>query len=422
MMHVFTLRNGFQPDDLREDMSDFATMDDDVLITFSRGVSLLGLRGGGSGAGASGEKGHGHASKAVNDHSEHGMSFTEERGDDDHVGTRRPGGRPPPGAGVLEWLNDSDYEAEEVAELERRRNEDLMQGGTQGDDHAVKSDNRMTPSVMIRPTTRLITGTRGGRVVAVCQSCCVDFPLMDTGNVRACCGRHVCPPCSDAECTYCNAAAPCITNDESLTHGPRPAVEMGIARSDIPTYEEYNEGGDWRETERPHGRHCAACLTNLQAEGSSWHICRCGAVRCLACARWPCPGCAAQSAEHWGIALGGNDQAHRHERYPECALPPPTEEDVQVEQCAPLTSPSDSHLNRLRGAAIKWRTITPRCCALGALSLVSKKSVWLRTDGALRGAVEQAVRSPCAHATRPRRARFRMSLSMGRSSGNLTVS
>ncbi len=114
-----------------EEQSDY------VSVHLARGQHLLQLRGGG---------------------------VTEDAG--------KPVRKGPIGAGVLDWLYDSDFEAEETAELERRRNEGLVQGAWRRGESVAQCSTRNKPRMTI-------TGRSGETSVTVCHRCMRDIPTAD---------------------------------------------------------------------------------------------------------------------------------------------------------------------------------------------------------------------------------------------------
>ncbi len=51
------------------------------------------------------------------------------------------------------------------------------------------------------------------------------------------------------------------------------------------------------EAEATSAIHCEWCGAQEGEQGERWHVCRCMAVRCDACARYPCHNCTAQLVE-----------------------------------------------------------------------------------------------------------------------------
>ncbi len=184
-----------------------------------------------------------------------------------------------------------------------------------------------------------ITGFRGGRAVVTCQACCIDMEMDDIGGARSCCGRSVCRQCFTADCESCGLA---FTGRSTLSAGVNGEVTRDIAsfaRSGIPTYEEYAHGDACVIEEAPWGRHCAACQVDLQPEGSSWRICRCGAVRCLACARWPCSECAVQDMASRDAAPNGDERAGQRDPSAVNGLEPSAEDEGLVNEHTNLEDP-----------------------------------------------------------------------------------
>ncbi len=129
---------------------------------------------------------------------------------------------------MLEWLADSDYETVEIAEMERRRNEDIILQEVRRasqDDHAHGGTSNSRSSMAPTIAPRFISGTCDGRKVMVCLDCCEDLPLQDMVYKRACCGRCICAQCAAHECGHCKLVPLVIPTSMSVAEDQDPEDE-----------------------------------------------------------------------------------------------------------------------------------------------------------------------------------------------------
>ncbi len=226
--------------------------------------------------------------------------------------------RPPLGAGVLAWLYDSDYEDTETAELERRRNETLMNISGGRDENATQTEDDHDHQGASTLPPKFIVGTNSGRAIAVCQDCHNDTPIEALCEGRACCGRRVCPRCSRADCGWCNlerqtaplviSIANCLdivdvrdaTESEEVLAAASGARAAGMGdMSGTPEHTSYAWGEvptlthDDTNYFATGSRLCSGCGISMDALHESWRICRCYALYCAACAAGPCVDCPA---------------------------------------------------------------------------------------------------------------------------------
>ncbi len=108
--------------------------------------------------------------------------------------------RPPLGAGVLQWLEDSDHEAEEASELARRLNEQAIL--VDQFSPAPPSDSTNWPA-RDRPPP-LVTGQNAGQNIVVCMDCFRDVATASIAGNRACCGTAICVDCAGGNCARCH--------------------------------------------------------------------------------------------------------------------------------------------------------------------------------------------------------------------------
>ncbi len=228
-------------DDLRDDIS--------VVIYMADGINLLDLRGGGPAGDAH------HAHHAHHDH-------------------RVLGG------GVSSFLDsDDEVEAWELAELERRRQETIV-------------NTRAQDTTELHPIT---FGEINGARTVVCNLCARDIPI-DKGRWWRCrCGRGRC-----ATCPLCPCGA-----EASHQLGPQMSDLAGheddlidiwgthLARDSRPPHDE-----DGMQEDPPRigdgCTTCYACGDDLRRPGAQWRVCRCTLAFCVTCARGPCDGCGAE--------------------------------------------------------------------------------------------------------------------------------
>ncbi len=197
------------------------------------------------------------------------------------------------GGGVSAFL-DSDYETEawELAELERRRQEVI-----------IDSDPRA--AITLHP---IIYGEVNGARTIICSLCARDIPFARGQWWRCRCGRGRCTTCISCPCgADANPQPVPQTNEEADpenelvhmwgladAHDPQPSHEEGTVQDDPP------RGGDGCAA-------CFACGKDLWSPGAEWRICRCSLSFCVTCARGPCDGCGAETVyddrqcveEHW---------------------------------------------------------------------------------------------------------------------------
>ncbi len=272
--------------------------------------------------------------------------------------------RPPLGAGVLAWLYDSDFEGEETAELERRRNESLIRdagewGGSMEQGNYDRDCSRVTAAPPM-----FVTGTSNGRTVAVCQVCYHDTPIEELGDGRACCGRRVCPRCAQFACVWCSTDPPATPTIISIASGlgleraanaPEPERTLDASPSahtvcmdnaggatepitygggDVPVFVHKDD------TQAAAGiRPCSNCGATLGTLHESWRICRCNAVYCTTCAAGPCVDC---PAVHVYIDLDADRQTTN-------APPAPTFDVTRIYDATPLRlSPEEASNRRQR--------------------------------------------------------------------------
>ncbi len=131
-----------------------------------------------------------------------GLDLLELRGGGPRRATWAESQKAPLGAGIAEWLEDSDYEDRELCELERRRQEDLILGDDPGN---AASQAPEGPRANMQP--RVITGQRDGKDVRICMDCHLDLAITEGGSHRQCCGSWVCDNCMRRACTLCRPSA-----------------------------------------------------------------------------------------------------------------------------------------------------------------------------------------------------------------------
>ncbi len=184
------------------------------------------------------------------------------------------------GGGVADFLDsDSEVEAWEFAELERRRQEEILR-----------------PSPPNKPDLYpIVYGEREGVRTVVCSRCARDIPVANEQWWRCRCGRGQCAACPICPCgaelsLLHETPMPVEADPES---GPLCTWGGGDALSPHPNMQAEEIPG-----EPPHGGDgsttCFACGENLRAPGSEWRICRCTLFFCIACAKGPCDGCGAE--------------------------------------------------------------------------------------------------------------------------------
>ncbi len=237
--------------------------------------------------------------------------------------------RPPLGAGVLQWLEDSDHEAEEAAELARRLNEQAI---------LVDQLSPSPPSGSTNWPTRdlpppLVTGQNAGQSIVVCMDCFRDVATVSIAGNRACCGAAICMHCAGDNCARCRPRVghDVVTISLAQSLGQhREASAIGIADSSHPcntlaTWDDIlrsqgaveDEGSGmnaWGHGSTPPdieameegpidlwhepcsgdmGTRCTSCGVSAAFGYTQWRICRCTAVYCIQCAANPCVDCPA---------------------------------------------------------------------------------------------------------------------------------
>ncbi len=225
------------------------------------------------------------------------------------LGLRGGGPRPPPGAGVYDWLEDEEaVEARERAEMDARRWEEVLLG-RDGRDEAADLEEAvpMTTSMADaggRPMR--ITGEIHGRPTTICGSCYKD--CYEGFAVDCKCGR--------ARCSSCWAAGPCTCGEtcgsaavpNSLSsHAPVPISifdALGLEHLDPvldgrPALRDLRGRGienmiddDMSNPEaidcppdmgvQP-ALTCVGCGTSSLEVSWGWVLCRCGAYLCAGC-------------------------------------------------------------------------------------------------------------------------------------------
>ncbi len=260
--------------------------------------------------------------------------------------------RGPLGAGVLHWLYDSDYENEEAAELERRRNEGLIIGGSrrhEGDDDNTGTQSAPQRATESRPRMR-ITGRSGETNIRVCHKCMKDVPLAcweahactgnqsrqasSTGRVQRMISEWEARSCyGNSQQTDSRSSARTISLAEALgihdarppepgadgggarvvsiaqaladepresprdRHAPRQWYDRGLAeiasldvQPGAAADDEQGHRADWKTWSRDACQGCG--MTSLQGV-REWRICRCREWYCAACASGQCVHCPA---------------------------------------------------------------------------------------------------------------------------------
>ncbi len=240
--------------------------------------------------------------------------------------------RPPLGAGVLQWLEDSDYEADEAAELARRLNEEAIFSGQSPSQAATCGPHPPAPG---RPPP-LITGQNAGESVIVCMECYRDSRPDSIAGNRTCCGTVVCLHCAVRTCERCHQRAghssvtislarsidqhQTIIATSAIDSPPSCRALDERAETDWSNGLANDEGGDRTEprlgfmptaigmqeeglVERRHdlrddddGTQCASCGVSAALGITQWRICRCTATYCPQCAALPCVDCPAMFA------------------------------------------------------------------------------------------------------------------------------
>ncbi len=237
-------------------------------------------------------EGHGApGSAAVQDkivtHFSRPYSMHDLRGGGPRVGAGRPGADRVLGAGVLEWLEDSEYELEEMAESERRRSERMVLR------EPARSEAPRLPSAPMS-----IFGCVNGKRVRICPLCSHDVPEEAWGG-------HVCGMAErGGSVRRLINLWEAIGDREPIV--PRQ-VESPIAR---PLRELALQAGaelqedntSWPcsgvtagQSEWTRSKACTGCGLSLKgaADGTEWRICRCGLLYCSPCAQNPCLSCPA---------------------------------------------------------------------------------------------------------------------------------
>ncbi len=211
--------------------------------------------------------------------------------------------RPPPGAGVLAWLYESDASDDEQQHQGHRA---LVEEGELGADAARQAT--------VAP--RIVRGSAGHTDIIVCNLCYRDL-LMNEGDWAWCiCGTVRCSACQVGQCMWCARglradgapAQPPPRHEDpyDLNHlrlGDLPVLDGNGGTANVHTYQSASDGA------------CAHCGVTLGVRGADWRICRCSATLCVCCAREACPRCGAYTLEgidascgHDCVPTGGLDQ------------------------------------------------------------------------------------------------------------------
>ncbi len=268
---------------------------------------------------------------------------------------------PPPGAGVLEWLE----RGEELEREERRR---IPQKHTISlfDELADQLPEEGERSPTLPPMT--VWGQRNLTRVVMCTQCYLDA---DVANCKVCqCGVVACGTCAARQCRFCGAAFAVwrlAGNHDSPEAGPNGhaaddnsdgladlsilrAAAQGMAIERVHAADEWLQcSGEDNGTPQVGARGdkgpsaCSRCSLPLGMGGIEWRICRCGASTCLACAPENCGDCGQQltcqdnrrpaecfdlargeasASPQSRVALGGSALARRPPMDPPVALTP----------------------------------------------------------------------------------------------------
>ncbi len=197
------------------------------------------------------------------------------------------GGGPPPGAGILNWLDEDDS-----MDQARRAREDKDGGSERVDmERSMRAwdeswrphgEGESCPEVA-DGQTKTITGARGERKIQICPHCMSDVPIMEWAS-------HICGGRAGPR-----DAGSCDAPEEHRGHG----VDQG-------TYPREADQWDWRHpewyfTESDGAQNdrvisgglgnCARCDAALGGSTRSWRICRCRAAACEACWGLQCARC-----------------------------------------------------------------------------------------------------------------------------------
>ncbi len=223
------------------------------------------------------------------------------------------------GAGVGQWLEDSDYEDQELAEAERRRTEADICNTQVGSERGSLSqiEGRQPPP---QPT---IWGDVRGKGILVCMSCFRDNAPENIAGRRVCCGALVCLGCAACACPRCPQAVGEqrieISLHDAISGGLTPSSEAAetdigawawqrtadtahtptVFRMDADDADEDVPCSGESDHRAPEVSLCCARCGGRAAQGfAHWYICRCGTSYCLSCSAEPCIECPALGAVH----------------------------------------------------------------------------------------------------------------------------
>ncbi len=204
--------------------------------------------------------------------------------------------RPPPGAGVLAWLYESDASDDERQHHERRAHDGI-------DERGDEDDRRATPK------PRVIRGRNGHTDIIVCNTCQADMVFEDNDWSWCVCGAVRCKNCQ--QCAWCANGQ--LGADAPAARPPRlddPFDFNALRFGDLPVYNGENGNAAIRLHQgEASGNDCAQCGVALGLSGAEWRICRCTARLCVCCARDDCPRCGAG-------AIGGTVTGLGHDSLP----------------------------------------------------------------------------------------------------------
>ncbi len=269
---------------------------DDLVVRMTEGFNLLTLRGGGSEVAT-------------------GTTITT------------------PGAGVAEWLDDSDYEEKEMAVWSRQRIERDISS-----DHRESAPTAPSNSYDTAPRrTPVIFGQNAGTAIVVCLDCNQDTILDKIRSTRACCGRRICDTCYALNCTLCDGRSP---GQPRVLHLASALGLHGDTDPTTPTIHDLNADESTRQwapnlfdvrdmawhdgtlaaevprinladgsltcSASPPGMFCLRCGVRHDQGYNQWRICKCSAVYCVQCAEEPCVDCPVNYI--WQGPMGGGER------------------------------------------------------------------------------------------------------------------
>ncbi len=223
------------------------------------------------------------------------------------------------GAGIIDWLEDSDYEAEEVAELQRRQCEIDINDGTPPECQAAEHEGADGPRPA-RPIT--VIGERDGRRTYVCTACGADTYIDHDHDGWQHAASWRCQKCGPRPATITEsvasvdaAAKTIICIADALDRQGRVTISLAHELGDDPTQcgnnltpQDLTTMQTTLSSQSPiqnSGQRnlaaiqCSACGLIDSSMCSEWRICRCGNTLCVLCAMRPCPDCPAINA--WGL-------------------------------------------------------------------------------------------------------------------------